>query len=199
MNRRQLYKLTSLIPNKIYRKNLIDKYQSRYLNERFSYHIHYLNIMTERLDFRNKVVLDAGGSNIPRDYMINYLGVKKFISIDYISEYWKNSKTYHNFINKNIYNAKEAIEAFEKEDCFVIDDMLSNIPEYFYGKFDIIISIDAFEHIFNLRECIDIIYKLLKEPAGGGGGIYLLPSNQYIHVCMDIIFGMIIILIFLVI
>lgn len=150
-----LNKLLSFLPL-FFKENIINKYQKRF-TKNLTYHIPILKDFRTKVDFKNKTILEIGGGNIPKDYMFFY-GAKKYICLDNISEWW-NGYIYES--DKEVIGVDASIEAFEKEESFIIDGRVENIPDFFYNKFDIIISIATFEHVSNLEESLNIIYKLL--------------------------------------
>ncbi|TXJ35224.1 methyltransferase domain-containing protein [Brachyspira pilosicoli] len=157
----KLKKLIWWIPSYKIRNKIRSHYDNKFIYDNFSYQKPYVEKMKNRVSFKNKVVLDCGGGNIPLEYM-KFLGVKKFICLDNISIYYKN-KTYKT--DKEIVSLEDSIEAFKNKDSFIIDAEISKIPDFFNEQFDIVISIDAFEHIHNLSESLNKIYNILK-PGG---------------------------------
>lgn len=134
--------------------------------------------MKNRINFRDKTVLDVGGGNIPKEYM-EFLGVKKFVCLDNISGYYVGGKTYH--YDKEVVSIAESIEAFKNKNNFIIDGKISEIPSFFNEQFDIVISIDAFEHIHDLPESLDKIYQILK--IGGSLMSHFAPIYSCISGC----------------
>lgn len=153
-----LNKLLSFLPLS-FKENIINKYQKRF-TKNLTYHIDVLKDFRKDINFKDKIILEVGGGNIPKDYMFFY-GAKKYICLDNITEWYTKNGWNYKSDDKKIFSINDSIKAFNKENSFIIDARLEDLPEFFYDKFDIVISIATFEHILNLKESIDIIYELL--------------------------------------
>jgi len=135
-------------------QEIIEKYKLE------NYHASYLLKAHELVDFSNKNVLEVGGS-LPQELVINELCVSQWIGNEELSYYGEikhaaPTNTSHE-ISKSTYrkNIKYSSVAGGIED----------LNETYYGVFDVVFSIAAFEHINKFPEAIDKMYKALK-PGG---------------------------------
>jgi len=114
-------------------------------------------------DFNGKKVLEIGGSNIPFDLIFNKLKVANWTCVDYLDKWTQNlvnDKTEDNFC---IFPLDNKSQPFNCDFQYLkYNGDASNIPETFYEQFDAVISLSCFEHVFNLHEVIDKIFRCLK-------------------------------------
>ena len=133
--------------------------------------------------FANQKVLEVGGSKLPYDILFNKLKVSNWTCVDYL-EYWNPDS-----ISDNIYNNEFIISPLDKDSRPFHDECsylkyhgdANDIPDTFNEQFDSVVSINCFEHIFNLEEVLIKCYKALKS----GGVLYAhfspIWSSQYGH------------------
>jgi len=124
------------------------------------YHASYLLKAHELVDFSNKNVLEVGGS-LPEKLVINELCAHQWIGNEELSYYdeagYAAPTNVFNEISNSTYrkNIKYSSVAGGIED----------LNETYYGAFDVVFSMAAFEHINKFPEAIDKMYKALK-PGG---------------------------------
>ena len=58
------------------------------------YHIKILLEATRYVDFRDKIILEIGGSNLPRELVFDILGVKKWVCVNLTQDTGTPEKTY---------------------------------------------------------------------------------------------------------
>lgn len=54
--------------------------------------------------FKDKIVLEIGGSNIPKEITLQFLGAKKWICVDYLSFYYS---SLYKELDKRIYKFRD--------------------------------------------------------------------------------------------
>jgi SAM-dependent methyltransferase len=133
------------------------------------WHIGYLKNIAPFV--KGKIVLEIGGSCFPRKLLFSTLGAKKWVCIDYLKNWGKdfevnrlnelldNSGKTNDFLVFSLDNAENNLNAC---DYLKFHGDATYIPESFYGKFDIVVSTNAFEHILTLPQVIEKIYRCLK-------------------------------------
>ena len=62
-----LNKLLSFLPLS-FKENIINKYQKRF-TKNLTYHIDVLKDFRKDINFKDKIILEVGGGNIPKDFM----------------------------------------------------------------------------------------------------------------------------------
>ena len=123
------------------------------------------NIASKYIDFRDKTILEVGGSTLPRDLLFDVLGVRKWIHIDFFGWQWQaNRKNILTDSGKIVYplNHPDSKKIISDNNHVVFDGSASEIGEELYDEFDACISIAAFEHIIELRKTVTGIYRALK-------------------------------------
>ena len=140
-----------------------------YYKENFGlkdYHIRFYNRITSAFDFSNKTVLEIGGSNTPLQLAFEEMRVKKWICIDNPCDR-KMQKHKNHYKDVKFFKYEDnVIDAMPSEhDYIVYKEFAEYMPENFFSRFDIVISLACFEHILNLALVLDRAYDVLK-PGG---------------------------------
>lgn len=112
-----------------------------------------------------KRILEIGGSGLP--YMLTnvFLGARQWVSVDFIDwggGYQKNFSNQKSFDKKTLYSAEEINRIDWDYDNIVIDGDANKILPEIVHDFDIVISINCFEHVDDLDTLIENIYSVLK-------------------------------------
>lgn len=107
--------------------------------------------------FRDKNVLEIGGS-LARDFVLGALGARSWIAIEDMS-YWPSDAG----ISVD-YSSFEAA-AGDLSPYRVINGKIEQLPESYFGRFDLIFSIAAFQHIHMLPTALDVMFQALR-PGG---------------------------------
>jgi SAM-dependent methyltransferase len=122
---------------------------------------------TSIVDFSNANVLEIGGSAIPEYFIKDILNVKNWVSVDIIDhlagsyQIEKNPKHYTDIgISELTSMGRDFKSSYE-----IYNGFAENIPNCRDGVFDIVVSINAFEHIHKLKEVLAKAKDLLK-PSG---------------------------------
>lgn len=152
----------------------------------WDYHNQFFNDLTSSVDLSGKAVLEIGGSNTPVELAIGEIGAKKWVCVDKPSKRMLiNHKVHYEQIKILKFDQDFLDTAMQEHDYIVFDEFAEEIPESFFGKFDVCISNCSFEHVLNLPEVLDVIYNSLKK---GGvfhtsfAGIWSAPNGN--HVCL---------------
>jgi SAM-dependent methyltransferase len=141
------------------------------------YHIGYLKNIAPLV--KGRTVLEIGGSNFPRKLLFNTLGAKKWVCVDYLENWAKDRDASTMGLNQlldssgktddfMVFSLDKAENNFDACDYLKFHGDATHIPESFYGKFDVVVSANAFEHILTLPQVIEKIYCCLKT----GGKIF---------------------------
>jgi hypothetical protein len=136
----------------------------QYVTDSFTqYHLDILESINERVNLKDKVLADVGGSNIPAE-VVHLFGVRKFVCIDPVTK-WNslhNSSISSRYMDKNVYKIESFNEAFEKEFSFILDEDIEQIKDKIHEFFDVVVSISTFEHVTSLDKTLSVIYQILK-------------------------------------
>jgi SAM-dependent methyltransferase len=141
-----------------------------------SYHVPYAAYCQKIAGFANKDVLEVGGS-LPEEFVLRYLKVKSWTAVETPS-YEEGLQETGGITHKGtiLEDANSQIEiGFNSTPPRGYRFFLANIedlPIEFYGRFDLIFSIAAFEHIQKLPQALDKMYSALKR----GGLLFSLFS-----------------------
>lgn len=123
---------------------------------------------SKELDFNNSIVLEVGGSNIPKRCVFDVLNVKKWVCVDLVAPYQLVGNSEH-YDNITIVSVNDDLETVIRENDYVlIKGDIADIGNRLEGMFDICISLCAFEHIHRLNLALHNIYSSLKT----GGTLY---------------------------
>jgi len=122
------------------------------------YHVDFLKKIAPLV--KDKTVLEIGGSNFPRKALFDILKVKKWVCVDYWDDRFPTnpSKT-NDFIILSLDEAESNLDAC---DYLKFRGDATYIPECFYEKFDIVVSLNAFEHVTRVPEVVEKIYYCLR-------------------------------------
>ena len=147
---------------------LTDKY-IKFLEVEYKFqewNIQFVRILSQNFELEGKTVLEIGGSNIPRDIVINKFKVAKWVCVD--TPYWDEhaNPKQHGEIKQYDFSA-DFNEAFEKSDYFLFKGLSDDITPDFYDKFDYCFSLACLEHVQNLLHAFNIVHACLKS-----GGIF---------------------------
>lgn len=111
-----------------------------------------------------KVVLEIGGSNIPRPFVFDVLKVKKWVSVDKV--YSQNRTLWPlQYQDAQVIPIARDVQFDALSDYAILDGGIECMPHSFAGRFDAIVSIDAFEHVLKFATMLDRAYDALR-PGG---------------------------------
>ncbi|NEP06539.1 MAG: methyltransferase domain-containing protein [Okeania sp. SIO2G4] len=136
---------------------------------RLSYHVTFARICQDLVGFEGKDVLEVGGS-LPPEFVFDYLHVKSWSAIE-TPDYEESLKDAGGLSHTGtiIPNIKDTSNLgfdnrkLEKYNFFL--ENIENLPQEYYGKYDLIFSIATFEHIHKLPAALDKMFLALK-PGG---------------------------------
>ena len=108
-----------------------------------------------------KVVLEIGGSNIPRSFVFDVLKAKRWVSVDRV--YPQNRILWpRQYKEVAAIPIATDLELDALSDFAILDGGIEFLPESFAGRFDAIVSIDAFEHIPKFSTMLNRAYSALR-------------------------------------
>lgn len=117
-----------------------------------------------------KVVLEIGGSNIPKPFVFDVLKAKQWVSIDRV--YPQNRILWpRQYTEVDVIPIAPGVEFDMLPGYAILDGSIEFLPPSFAGRFDTIVSIDSFEHILRFATMLDRAYDALK-PGGQLLAIY---------------------------
>ncbi|MHC1732027.1 MAG: class I SAM-dependent methyltransferase [Bacteroidales bacterium] len=158
-----------------------DYFKSKY--GLYDYHIDFFNELSQRIDLKEKRVLEIGGSNHPRELVIDEAKCRQWICVD--KPWIYNGLARENHFSKVRITKFNNFPLVDSEDYIIYDEISDNIPDDFFGKFDVCISNCSIEHINNLPFTIEKIFDCLK-PGGkfyaSGGPIYSTFNGNHIWI-----------------
>jgi SAM-dependent methyltransferase len=114
--------------------------------------------------FRGKRVLEIGGSNMPKELIFDRFGARQWISVDRVypenRQYWPIQ-----YSQTGVIPISRSIDYFALDRHVILDGRVENLPASFAGQFDLVVSMDAFEHIHRFATMLDLAYSSLR-PGG---------------------------------
>lgn len=119
------------------------------------------------LDFKGKRVLEVGGS-LPKELVIDVFGSDQWIGNEQL-EYW--DEIGENHPTTEIREIKGS-SYLSGQRYSILAGNIEDIPASFDGKFDVVFSIAAFEHIAKLPIALDAMHRSLKS----GGKLFTIFS-----------------------
>lgn len=132
------------------------KYYLKYFGRDFMPAYDALEKFSSFINFKDKLVLEIGGA-IPKKVTRNDLSVKKWISVNKYD--WDQG---HKKVTGCLPLDKATSKLLDSVDYQVFDGSGESIPSCFFSKFDIVCSINTFEHIQNIWNMLEKVYASLK-------------------------------------
>ena len=136
----------------------------RYYTEKygFTYQMKFVSNLAQLVSLEDARVIDIGGSNMPRELVFDELKAKQWVSVDYcdIGSRDGSSEESH-YRNEPILTVNGSSDPDRMPDYCLVNGMVEDLPDSFHGKFDVAVSIAAFEHVVHLPRVLDKIYDLL--------------------------------------
>jgi SAM-dependent methyltransferase len=126
------------------------------------YHIQFFNALTCKIDLKGKRVLEIGGSNMPKELVINEAGATKWVCIDKSWGYGFAEK-HKSKIPVFKFGEVQLKDALDDYDYVIYDGYAEQMTKDFYEQFDVCISNCCFEHVTQLPVVLDLIYCALRD------------------------------------
>lgn len=121
-----------------------------------------LKLFRKNLDFKGKKVLEIGGSSIPEFIVFGELGARSWICVDLVDETNYQLKKFAQHYGRIGLSRFSDYKSLPGKGYLIFNEPAENIPDYFYEQFDVVISINAFEHIISLQDVLLKIYNSLR-------------------------------------
>jgi SAM-dependent methyltransferase len=129
------------------------------------YYYESFKSFTEKFDFSLANVLELGGSSIPENFIFEVLGAASWTSVDIIGHasgsYQTSDKPEH--YKKIGIKPISEFHQITSEKYQIFDGPFEAIPSDQGKKFDLIVSVNAMEHMINLQKVVDLSYEVLNE------------------------------------
>lgn len=128
---------------------------------------YYLNAIRDFLrqgGFAGKRVLEIGGSSLPSALVLGTLGAEQWVCVDILNHA---SGSYQQSAHREHY-ASIGVEPLRPQGRLpdrpyvIYDGSADGLPASFESKFDIVFSINAFEHILPLEQVLERAHKALR-------------------------------------
>lgn len=143
------------------KQTLIQHYKDQY---GLSGQIDFLVEMDRHFSLEGKRVLEVGGSNMPKSLLFDVLRARQWISVDRVypenRKYWPKQ-----YMHTGVIPISEDINFDDLDRHVILDGGIERLPPSFAGKFDAVISMDAFEHIPKFASMLARTYSALR-PGG---------------------------------
>jgi SAM-dependent methyltransferase len=131
-----------------------------------NYHFEALDALLAMTDLRGKCVLEVGGSNMPREMLADDFQVERWVSVDMVDEtHYARAQQVDHYSRERIYPLADAADHLFQDLYSIFNGAAENIGDCFGGKFDVVVSITAFEHIGRLATVLRKIHRALR-PGG---------------------------------
>ena len=153
------------------------------------YFYNALTRFTSTTDFSGKRVLEIGGSCLPRNFLFDTLGVSLWTSVDIInhmsgSYQQKEFPSHHTDVGVEPLSSMTSDRKTKYE---ILDGAAENInPDLRKQSYDIVISVNALEHILSLERVLDVAsdqgtVKIAVETGAGLSTLFILSLGYQCH------------------
>ncbi|AVO38681.1 class I SAM-dependent methyltransferase [Pukyongiella litopenaei] len=123
--------------------------------------------MARQVDFEDARVLEFGGWNIPTDITLGDLGARSWLSVDMIGSLsgTYQQKRFSHLKDIEIFDYVQGADRIERDGFTVVDGDATMLPEPYFGKFDIVVTIATIEHVLDMVTFLEKAWRALK-PGG---------------------------------
>ncbi len=141
-----------------------------------TYHVPYAVMCQKLVGFSGKNILEVGGS-LPPSFVFDYLKAACWTAME-TPEYDDALKETGGITHKGTILTRDKAEyKFGKDECIeenyrFIYSNIEDLPENYYGRFDLLFSIATFEHIHRMPAALEKMYLALKP----GGKVFTMFS-----------------------
>jgi SAM-dependent methyltransferase len=149
--------------------NLLSQERREYLQQKHALHVYHfdaIDALLDETDLSGKRVLEIGGSNMPRELLAEDFRVDNWVSVDMVDmTHYARAEQIEHYRREPIYPLAEAERRLFSDTYTIFNGAAEHIGPEFFGRFDIVVSIAAFEHIGRLATVLRKCYKALR-PGG---------------------------------
>jgi hypothetical protein len=125
------------------------------------YQIVALGKLLQRTSLAGKRVLEVGGSNLPRELTLGYLGAKEWIAVDIIeNDSYELELQRAHYEAEGINDLSKAAELFGTKPYLIFNGAIENAAGFPSSYFDIVISITSLEHVLAMPSALATIQRL---------------------------------------
>jgi SAM-dependent methyltransferase len=121
-----------------------------------TYHHAYCRTAEAEVGFRGKRVLEVGGS-LPRDYTIEGLGASQWVCIQEPGYFKEVRSQGFPDIDARAIPMAALTDPEQLGDYRILLGRIEDLPACLHGRFDVVFSIAAFEHIHTLGRALELI------------------------------------------
>lgn len=129
-----------------------------------SYQLAFMAEINRLNPLAGRRVLEIGGSNLPRCFVLDALGAVQWICVDHI-EADHHSLWPRHYAKEGVISLSKHVVVDQLQAYAILDGQIEDIPTSFANEFDAVVSIAAFEHVLKLGSLLDRVYDVLK-PGG---------------------------------
>lgn len=159
-----------------------------------NYYIKTFQELSNWVDIANLKVLEIGGSFLPYSLTNEFFKVKQWVAMDFIDwggAYQKKFLSGEYSDRRNFYKSKDISRISLDQDNIVIDGDANSVLPSFFEYFDVIISVNCFEHVQQLGILFKNIYNSLKKDGilfSRFGPIWSCSVGHHISICPELSF-----------
>lgn len=136
--------------------NDVAKWQKKF---KLDYHVPYALACEEAVGIRGKRVLEVGGS-LPEGFVLGALGAKAWLALEETDYYAAAA-----FAEPRLAGAKALAKVARGDGYRIARGRIEDLPPKFFGQFDLVFSIAAFEHLLRLPQALVSMHQALR-PGG---------------------------------
>jgi SAM-dependent methyltransferase len=130
------------------------------------YHFVAIDALLRETNLCGRSVLEIGGSNLPRELIVEDFKVDRWVAVDMIGEvHYARLRQVQHYQRERIYPLAEAENRLFSDVYTIFNGAAETINDSFAGKFDTVVSMAAFEHIGGLGSVLRKTYNSL-QPGG---------------------------------
>ncbi len=144
------------------------------------YQIQFCIETDQKVGFAGKDVLEIGG-HLPENFALGTLGARSWTALEDMS-YWPEGTSFP----IDFHSFEDA--ARSDRPYRILDGKIENLPAEFHQRFDLIVSVAAFQHIHMLPSALDTMYQALR-PNGrlfaSFGPVWSAPQGHILPIITD--------------
>jgi SAM-dependent methyltransferase len=149
--------------------NSLSQERREYLQQKHAlhaYHFQALDALLAETTLAGKRVLEVGGSNMPRELILEDLRADRWVSVDMVDmHHYAVAQQVEHYRREPIYPLAEAQRRLSSDVYTIFNGAAENIDAPFFGQSDLVVSITAFEHVARLATVLRKCYYALR-PGG---------------------------------
>lgn len=137
--------------------------RARFLAEEYglSYQIDFMAQINRHHPLAGRRVLEVGGSNLPRAFVLEDLGAAQWVCVDHIIPSVHPKLWSKHFAQEGVIPLSGHVDVGRLQPYAILNGQIEDMPASFTGQFDVVVSIATFEHVLKFGGMLDRIHDVL--------------------------------------